>query len=405
MSFTADSAVRPSLVDRAKNIILKPSTEWDRIDGEPTGVNALFTGYAMILAAIGPVCSAIGMTVFGVGAFGVSIHASPVGAIASAIVGYVLNLAGVFILGLIINALAPTFGGAKNQTQAMKVAVYSSTASWLAGVFGIFPLLGVLGILGLYSFYLLYLGLPKLMKTPQDKALGYTALVVVCAIVVAILIGVVTGPLRMMGAMGGALTTPGVTVTGNGGSVSINNANLAALQASAEAMAAQAKAVEAQANGATAVAGAAVGAAVVSADALKSLLPASLAGFTRGEVSAESGGVGGVNASHARAEYARGASHMTLEVSDAGGMAALAGLAGALGVNSSRETATGYERVSSSNGRTVSEEYDRESRHGKISVVSGRGIVEAQGENVTMDELKAAVGAVDPARIAALAKG
>ena len=41
----------------------------------------------------------------------------------------------------------------------------------------------MLGILGVYSLYLLYLGLPVLMKSPKEKALGYTLVVVLAAIV------------------------------------------------------------------------------------------------------------------------------------------------------------------------------------------------------------------------------
>jgi hypothetical protein len=84
---------------------------------------------------------------------------------------------------MIVDALAPTFGGQKNTIQALKVCAYASTAGWLAGVFGLIPMLGILGLLGLYSLYLIYLGLPVLMKVPQDKALGYTIAVIVCAIV------------------------------------------------------------------------------------------------------------------------------------------------------------------------------------------------------------------------------
>ena len=41
-----------SIVARAKNIILNPTDEWNVIAGEPATVGGLFTGYAMILAAI-----------------------------------------------------------------------------------------------------------------------------------------------------------------------------------------------------------------------------------------------------------------------------------------------------------------------------------------------------------------
>ena len=90
-----------------------------------------------------------------------------------------MAIVSVFVLSLIINALAPT-SAAEEQRQAFKVAVYSYTPAWIAGVLQILPLLGILAILaGLYGLYLLYLGLPQLMKCPQDKAIGYTVVVVV----------------------------------------------------------------------------------------------------------------------------------------------------------------------------------------------------------------------------------
>src|SRR5262249_1967550 len=91
---------------------------------------------------------------------------------------------------LIINALAPTFGGQKNSSQALKLAVYSYTPAWVAGVLNILPLLGVLALLGgLYGLYLMYLGIPRLMKAPADKALGHTCVVVVRAMLLSILVG------------------------------------------------------------------------------------------------------------------------------------------------------------------------------------------------------------------------
>lgn len=219
----SDSAHRASLVERIRGLLLRPSSEWDKIDGEPATTQGLFTGYAVILAAIGPVCSAIGMTVFGVGIPGLAIyHISPIAAVVSALVSYLLALLGAFLVGLIIDALAPTFGGRRSQVQAMKVAVYGSTASWLAGVFGLYPPLTILAIVGLYSLFLYYVGLPKMMKTSKDKALGYTALVVVCAAVVFVIIGAVTAPLRMIGAAG--MGVGGATVVGDGGTAHLGTA-------------------------------------------------------------------------------------------------------------------------------------------------------------------------------------
>jgi len=195
-----------NIVTRVQNILLRPKAEWDVIESEPATIQGLFTGYAMILAAIPAIAQAIGSFV-PVCVFGLCVHLNPVFAIVGAVVYYVANLAGVYVIGLVIDGLAPSFGGQKNPIAAMKVAVYSFTASWLAGVFAIYPPLSILGLLGLYSFYLLYAGLPKLMKSPADKTLAYTAVSILIGIVVFIVIGAIAGIVRSMGS-----AMPGVSV-------------------------------------------------------------------------------------------------------------------------------------------------------------------------------------------------
>ena len=182
-----------NLVDRVKRILLSPQSEWEVIDGESTTPKALYAGYIMPLAAIGPIATVIGYSVFGIRVpFGATVYRVPIGsAITSAIVTYILTLVMVYVLALIIDALAPTFGGTKSSIQALKVAAYASTAAWIAGIFAIVPGLRMLGILGLYSVYLLYLGLPIVMKATKDRAVAYTVLIVVVEIVLFFVIGMV----------------------------------------------------------------------------------------------------------------------------------------------------------------------------------------------------------------------
>lgn len=191
-----------ALVDRVKGILLAPKQEWAVIETEPASPASLFKGYAIPLAAIPAVAGFIGLAFIGIRLLGVSLKVPMSDALIGSAVRFVGALAGVYVLALIIDALAPTFGGQKNPTQALKVAVYSSTASWLAGVFLILPSLSILSILGLYSLYLLYLGLPQLMKAPEDKALPYTGLVVVCGIVIFIIIGAIAGRVVGIGNLG-----------------------------------------------------------------------------------------------------------------------------------------------------------------------------------------------------------
>ncbi len=182
-----------NLVERAKNILLQPKSEWPVIAQESSDTSTLYKGYALPLAAIPSVASLIGMSVFGMDIPFTGHVRIPFGsALGNAILGYVLTLVGVYILALVIKALAPTFSAQPDMDRALQVSVYSSTASWVAGIFTLVPALGLLQLVGsIYSLYLLHLGLGTLMSPPEDKALGYTVTVVVAAVVLFVLVGVV----------------------------------------------------------------------------------------------------------------------------------------------------------------------------------------------------------------------
>lgn len=197
-----------SLVERVKNILVTPKTEWPRIDAEPATIGSIYTGYVLILAAIGPIALLIGQQVFGYSAFGVTYKPPIATSVGSAVLTYILSLVSVFVSALIIDALAPSFGGTKDQVKAFKVAAYSATAAWLAGIFQIIPMLAFLGIVGLYSLYLLFVGLPMLMRVPADKAVGYVVVVIIVQIVLYFVVAMIVGALVLaffggIGAMGG----------------------------------------------------------------------------------------------------------------------------------------------------------------------------------------------------------
>ncbi len=181
------------LMARVKGILLQPKTEWQTIAAEPATAGGLYAGYVAKLAAIPAVCGWIGMSLIGISVPFLGHYRVPLGTgLGQAVVRYVLTLAGVYLLALIIEWLAPNFGGEKNRIQALKLAAYTGTPAWVAGVLGLLPALGVLQLLAaLYGIYLLYLGLPVLTRAPKEKALGYTVVVIVAAVVIFIVIGIV----------------------------------------------------------------------------------------------------------------------------------------------------------------------------------------------------------------------
>jgi hypothetical protein len=184
-----------NLIARAQGILLKPKDEWVKIKDEPATIQQLFTQYAVILAAIPAVAHFIGTALF----IGFRIPGGggswTTRAFFYAIFSYVLNLAVVYALGFIINALAPNFSSTQNPANAMKLAVYSMTPAWIAGVFYLIPSLWVLSLLGsLYGLYILYLGFDNpLMGTPKEKVTGYFVISVVVAIVLMVVVGIILG--------------------------------------------------------------------------------------------------------------------------------------------------------------------------------------------------------------------
>ena len=185
-----------NLIERVKNIILTPQSEWPVIKREPGDVTYLFTNYVAILAAIPAVCGFIGMSVIGISLGGLGTVRVPLlSGLVGAIVGYLLTFAMVYIVALLTDVLAPTFNGQRNFENALKVTVYSYTPAWLVGVFLLIPALGFLSILGLYGLYLLWTGIHPMMKAPQEKSLVYTITIVVCAIVIGLVVGVIQAAL------------------------------------------------------------------------------------------------------------------------------------------------------------------------------------------------------------------
>ncbi|HVI99740.1 MAG TPA: Yip1 family protein [Sphingomonas sp.] len=377
---------------RIKRILLQPKTEWPAIDAEATTTGAIYKGWVAPLAAIGPVAGLIGALVFGYGALGFHYRPSVGSAITSAVVAYIMAFVGVWLLAWIIDALAPTFEATKNPVRATKVAAYSATAAWVAGILQIVPSLTLIGVLlGLYSLYLLYLGLPILMKAPPAKAMGYALATIVAAVVLFIVVNKVTSTITSriippavptLGETGGTISTPG------GGSIDLGKLDAAAKKMEETSKKMQSGEIK-----------------PVAPDALQAMLPASLAGWTRTEISSRGGAAGGIGGSNAEAIYTAGDQTFTLSITDAGALGALATMGGALSGQSNRQTETGYEKSTIENGNAVSEKWDSADKSGSYStVIASRFAVSAEGDAPSIDTLKQAVAAVDAGKLAALAQ-
>jgi hypothetical protein len=396
------------LIDRAKNIIVTPKSEWDVIAGEATPTQQLIVGYVLPLAGAAAIAGFIGSALF-LGFFG---GALGIGAsLVAAIIHVVMAVVSVFVIGFIVDALAPTFSGQKNFDQAVKLVAYAYTPGWVFGLLAIIPFLGWLAALvgGIYGIYLLYLGLPKLMKSPEDKSVPYLIVVIVCAIVLWVVIAMLTTCATMGGIMGaGMLHRSAAEVRREVASAKLEEFGRKMDEASKRMEAAQksgdsGKQMEA-AMGAlgTALSGG-KGVDPVQLDQLKPFVPEKFAGLPRTDLKTERSGVTGFTVARAEARYGDSAGKdVELGVMDTGGMAGLMGFASWMGIQGEREDANHREVTRREGNRVVHEEVSKRGGRNEYTVVlADRFVVSAKGR-ADIGDLKSGVASLDLGKLEAL---
>jgi hypothetical protein len=382
------------VLNRVKNILLTPKTEWPTIAEEPTSIAQLYIGYLLPLTAWAVLISLLRLVFMPTGAAYAVVPGPRLG-LGMIIWTFVSSFILVFLVGVIVNFLAPTFGGRRNQTQALKVAAYCLTPAYVGSVLALSPVLPSLleFIVLCYGLYVLYLGLPVVMSAPKERALGYTATVVICTFLLMIVF--VFGALAL-GITGHAVLgnnaadkaaseDQSAAILGNGvgnilgtdakGKAGITAAVSSMIKAGEDAAPTSAPSGNGLQNAAPANspadagqnAGAAVGGLLgalggalggdhpkqaVDFKSLTPVLPADLPGMKRTSASGESQGALGIKTTSAKGIYQSSSGTVNIEITDMSAVSGLMGMAGALVQSTTSESDTGFERDQVIGGRT-----------------------------------------------------
>jgi len=176
------------IINRVKNVLVSPKTEWTTIEAENTPHAKVFTSYVVLLALIPAIAAFIGYGLIGTSVLGFR-TASMSWGINHAIQQYIVMLAGVYISAFVIDLLATSFGAQKDFNRAFSLVAYAYTPMFIGGVFYVLPKLSWLASLaGLYSLYLLYIGLQPMMKAPEDKQTVYFIVSLVVMVLVSVIL-------------------------------------------------------------------------------------------------------------------------------------------------------------------------------------------------------------------------
>lgn len=412
------------MLERIRKLLFSPKAEWPVIAAESATLKDIYVPYVVIMAAVPAVAGFIKGSLIGYSAFGMSIRL-PIGAgLANMLAGYALALVLVFVMALIINALAGTFGGQKNQAQALKTAAWAWCAVWLAGIGVLIPLLGVLLTLaGIgWTIYLLYTGLPHTMQCPPEKAGAYTATTIVIAIIASLVLAWIVGSATGITALKSGAISGAATERGSAKVTFDKDSRLGKIAAMAERMEEAGKQLEQRGKemeasgremersgreaGRDAQAGAeALGAMMgalagredgkpaesMPADALRAFLPETIGKLERRSLSAKRESAMGVYSTTASASYAddAGEHDVKITITDTPMMAGTMALANMFTQESESENDGRYEKTWSEDGQRYEAKWDKRNGRGSWKMsYADRFQIEVTGKAEGLDELR-----------------
>ena len=186
-----------NIIERVKNILLTPKTEWEVVNSETATPQSLLISYVLPLAIVAAAGSLLKGLLFA-GTFGLKYF------IITAAIAFIASVISYYITVIIVDMLAPSFASEKDMGKSAQLVAYSGTPSYVGALLSFIPVIGWLIALAAwaYGIYLMYLGIGPLKKTPEDKKVGYmiVAFLIMIAlyfILVAILGGILFAAMGM----------------------------------------------------------------------------------------------------------------------------------------------------------------------------------------------------------------
>ena len=189
-----------NLVERARNILFTPKTEWNVVAGETATIGSLLTSYVIPLSLIPVLASLINMAIWLGPLMGIRYF------VMVAIRSFAISIITYVITTYVVDVLAVNFRSERNINRSAQLVAYASTGYWVASILGIIPLLGWLAVIAgaSYSVFLMYLGVGPLKKTPEDQRIVYVVISIVIMLVVMFIIDAVFNVMFFVGTGGGS---------------------------------------------------------------------------------------------------------------------------------------------------------------------------------------------------------
>jgi hypothetical protein len=178
-----------NLIDRAKNMLLAAKSEWPKVNSEPGSLSTVLPGYTIPLAAIGSAALIVSIGLIGVHGQ-TNMKAGLLGAL-FLFLCVVLTVVGAIYVA---DGIATSMGAQKNINKSAQWVAYGFTPLYVILLLSIIPMtdrtiVWLIIIVGFaFSGYIMFQGAPLIKGTPPDKAVAYTAAVIIISIILYIIL-------------------------------------------------------------------------------------------------------------------------------------------------------------------------------------------------------------------------
>jgi len=181
-----------------------PKNEWEAIREQKYSIVQCYTRHTLILALVPVLSGFIGTTQVGwqIGA-GDAIKLTASSAFRISLLYYLAMLVAVFTVGRVIQWMGKTYGANQPLSQCVVLASYTATPLFLIGIMELYPILWLNLVLGLpvlgYTVYIFYLGVPIMMKIPEERGFLFSSAVLAFGLVALVAMLAVTAILWGLG--------------------------------------------------------------------------------------------------------------------------------------------------------------------------------------------------------------
>ena len=182
-----------TMIARLKGFTQDPVETWQQIKNDADSERDLVEKYIAAIIIVPALCAFIGSSILGPASIGVGLKVF--------ILRVICGAAGYFLGAMLVQYLAPTFGGTNSRPEILRWMTFSNLPNAAAVVLSLVLFVPVIGFLvwivqlagALFSLYVMWVGTPIMVGVTAERRLPFFLCLLGCGILIGVVMVAVLG--------------------------------------------------------------------------------------------------------------------------------------------------------------------------------------------------------------------